>query len=253
MVRGVPTRGSARRGSGSWKSRLVAGTEASDRAPPAVAMAEPVAAGWLRAVAAELARRQRDVMRVRRRTMPAENFLSYRKLSDHWLQFPNGDLLTPRLRYPVQRRAAVVRLIQMVSAMGVHEAARFLGVPDTRPERRAGHQRLPIALFLNDRKIELLANRISDTTCTTDQRHRRISLATRTLPPTHRATVWGQVAPRPDTTPPLDSPRKHQPPLTEYADQFVSTIDQRNRTRVMPPSAAPSTGAGFGGRPGLAA
>ncbi|WP_406417338.1 hypothetical protein OH809_35710 [Streptomyces sp. NBC_00873] len=100
--------------------------------------------------------------------------------------------------------------------MVVQAAARFLGIPDTWPERRAGNQRLPIAPFLNDREIELLANRISDTTCTTDYRHRRISLATWTLPQTHWATIWGQVTPRSGTTPPHDSPRKHQ-----AASEFV--------------------------------
>lgn len=104
----------------------------------------------------------------------------------------------------------------MVSDMVVQAAARFLGIPDTWPERRAGNQRLPIAPFLNDREIELLANRISDTTCTTDYRHRRISLATWTLPQTHWATIWGQVTPRSGTTPPHDSPRKHQ-----AASEFV--------------------------------
>ncbi|MFE2874508.1 TniQ family protein [Streptomyces roseus] len=44
-------------------------------------------------------------------------------LPDHWLQYPNGDLLAPRLRHPMQRRAAAVRLIQMVSRMGVQAAA----------------------------------------------------------------------------------------------------------------------------------
>ncbi|KUJ41743.1 hypothetical protein ACZ90_67840 [Streptomyces albus subsp. albus] len=98
----------------------------------------------------------------------------------------------------------------MVSDMGVQAAARFLGIPGTWPERRGGNQRLPIALFLNDRETDLLANRISDITCTTDDRHRRISLATWRPPQTHRATIWGQVTPRPGPTRPLDSPRKHQ-------------------------------------------
>ncbi|MYS17863.1 hypothetical protein [Streptomyces sp. SID4982] len=131
-------------------------------------------------------------------------------LPDHWLQHPNGDFLALRLRHPMQRRAAAVRLIQMASDMGVQAAARFLGIPDTWPERRAGNQRLPIALFLNDREIALLADRISDTTCTTDYRHRRISLATWTLPQRDWATIWGQVTPRPGTTPPHGSRRKHQ-------------------------------------------
>ncbi|MGW7259575.1 hypothetical protein [Streptomyces sp. NPDC054834] len=117
-------------------------------------------------------------------------------LPDHWLQYPNGDLLAPRLRHPMQRRAAAVRLIQMVSDMGVQAAARFLGIPDTWPERRAGNQRLPIALFLNDREIELLANQISDTT---------------TGPLSGRRSLRG-----PGTTPPFDNPWKHQ-----AASEFV--------------------------------
>ncbi len=79
-------------------------------------------------------------------------------------------------------------------------------------------------------------NVISDTTCTTDHHHRRISLTTWTLPQRDWATIWGQVTPRLGTTQPHDSSRKHQ-----AASEFVwSRVTGRERalaplTPALPP------------------
>ncbi|MET9660457.1 hypothetical protein [Streptomyces sp. NPDC006510] len=61
-------------------------------------------------------------------------------------------------------------------------------------------------------------------------RDEALSLATWTLPQTHWATIWGQVTPRPGTTPPLDSPRKHQ-----AASEFVRPRVTRSERALAPP------------------
>ncbi|MFI5986956.1 TniQ family protein, partial [Streptomyces sp. NPDC051555] len=137
-------------------------------------------------------------------------------LPDHWLQHPNGERLTAHLHRPMHRRAAAVQLIQMMSDMSVQEAELFLGIQGTYLELGDGDHRLPVALLLNDRELEVLANRSREAICPTDYRHRRKSLPSWTLPQSHWATIWQQIAPRPGTTPPHDGPRKHQ-----AASEFV--------------------------------